>query len=271
MPGCNDGTFTTGPIRIPQGARDIYPNVAWDGDAFLVVWIRSDPNGEDWDHVPGNVSSSGSLISNTLVVGTALGRPTKSPARRHPASASSSCGRTTRSWRYEPVGHLRKVGERDGVVDFNKPTLQLTTMPSRTDNYAQTWPGTAASSLSCGSACTACHRMTGTWWAAWQARASGTTSGSNFSIASPSSIQTNPSVASDGSRFEVVWDDNRQGTFDIYGSVVTGNGGVGNNTPISSSTRISKHPRSPSTGNAPGGLDRGSAGRQPITTSTARG
>ena len=40
----------------------------------------------------------------------------------------------------------------------------------------------------------------------------------------------------------MVWDDNRQGTFDIYGSVVTGNGGVGSNTPISSSTSAQSSP-----------------------------
>jgi hypothetical protein len=219
---------------------EIYPDVAWNGDSYYVVWQHQfGTSTSDWDIYGRRLTASGNLIGAPHVVNG------PGADQQLPSVAAITNGGFYVVWQDgknagsgSPQDVYGVWVSLNGVVDTT-PAQRLSFDAKWEDNPDVAWNGAHFLVIWELYYAQADHDIKGVRVAPG---AGGSAFGGFLSIATPTSVQSNPSVASDGSRSLVVWDDNRNGDFDIYGSVVDQNGVVDANTAIARTTRYQGTP-----------------------------
>jgi hypothetical protein len=238
-----NGSFLSGPFLISSSDKsEIYPDVAWNGSSFLVAWqLMFNTSGGDWDITGQRVSAAGGLLGGNFVI-----NGTGPSNQQLPSVASDGSGflvawQDDRSAPANPMDIRGTWVSSTGTVDFSRPTLQISTNPKFEDRADVAWNGSAFLVV------WELLYAVGDWDVYGRLVSpgvAGTPLGSPIPISTPTTVQSNPAVASNGADFLVAWDDNRNGGFDIFGARLNASGGVVDTSgfPISVATRYQGDP-----------------------------
>jgi hypothetical protein len=218
-----NGTILSGPFQISTSTvGDLDPDVAWNGNNFLVVWEFRVTNTQ-LDIRARTVNPDGALLGNEIFVSSAAG------IQWLPNVAAGGSTWFV-VWTDQRNGADDVFGTRvNGFSQVLDPAgVPLTGTTAGTDFLPDiAWNGTTFLVVwqNAFNPTTGDHDIFGRR----VNRSTGSPIDSAIPISTPTSFQGQPTVASDGSGFFVVWEDNRNGSgLDVFGGRVDANG-----TPLS--------------------------------------
>ncbi|MCX6841757.1 MAG: hypothetical protein NTX53_05700 [candidate division WOR-3 bacterium] len=238
---------TAGVVQDPSGiaisaAMNVQqcPAVAFDGTNYLVVW-QDNRSGSSYSDIYGaRVSQSGSVLDPA---GILISSNTPTSSQESPAVAFDGTN-------YLVVWHDNRNGNND-IYGARVSTAGVVQDPS----------GIAISTATSDQQYPAVAFGGGYYLVVWQDNRSGSYSdiygarvsqsgsvldpaGILISSNTPTSSQSYPAVAFDGANYLVVWHDNRNGNYDIYGARVSTAGVVQDPSgiAISTATNIQQYP-----------------------------
>ena len=196
-----------------DGLSDLAPDVAWNGTRYLVVWQQSF-NASDQDVLGRRLNKAGFLLGPVITIA----RPDTNQVAPAVSAASSTFYAV---WSDDRNGNFDIVGARvstDGAeLDGTTDGKVVTTDGSGESEPDLAWSGTnflVAYQRAAASADVYALRVNST----------GNPVGVPVILSSLGSQQERPAVASNGSNWLVVWQDNRSGLYDIFGSRVSAAG-----------------------------------------------
>ena len=220
------------PISTVSYARKA--SVAFDGSNYLVVW--EDWRGEHSDIYGARVNQEGNVLEPTgIPICTA-------PLWEWEPSIAFDRSNYLVVWTDSRNGGWWNIyGSR---VDTLGRVLDTTGIAIRTGTSDSYIPDVASDGIN--------YLVV---WKAWPRNQTSSTYGarvthegtvldSGILISKAANSQWNPSIASDGSNYLVVWEEQRDSSFDIYGSLVDQNGMIQGQSgfPISIATNEQRHP-----------------------------
>lgn len=214
-----DGTTVGTPFLISAGStavNDVGPDVAWDGSSYLVVWEQQ-LQATNADILGRRVSTAGAPIGGTVLISTPVS------VQRAPAVA----GNTVNGGFYVVWHDCRVSGNCDifgGRVSGTGTVLDGSGVQVSISAKNEFVPDVAFNGTK--------------YLVVWEYQfngsdddvysslvtAAGLPQGGGSIVANPSARQRDPAVASDGSGWFVVWEDNQSGANDIYGSLINSSG-----------------------------------------------
>jgi hypothetical protein len=238
-----DGTFLSGPFQISASTKnDFYPDVAWSGNGFLVVWqLQFDTSGGDWDIHGRVVSAAGGLVSADNTIEGA------GPSNQQLPAVGANADGFFVAWQDERNAATSSTDIYGRFVTFDG--VPSGAVPVSTDGRHEERPDVAwngSTFLVVWQLLFAVSPSTD-----WDVLGQRVTSGPNdaifgnrITISNGGRIEQDAQAASDGTNVLVVWDDLRSTDFDIFGARVDRNGTVLDTSgiPITTKTRTQIEP-----------------------------